>query len=176
MGRYDPFKLGEVRDTNHREMNLLMMFYAFDAQIKEHGHVLNNRFKAVPRGAINWGLYKHLTRKLLTQICDTLPDIRCRQLMSLRNHGRIIVQQDHNVKYDPDVLVPGDDFNVIASAAINGDYDCVTCMREGKEIKACPLRKALINCVPPKVETNFTCEYYEIARAELDRIEKEGGA
>lgn len=176
MGRYDPMVPGEIRPLNYRELNLCMILYALDANLQENGHVLKNRFAGIKRGKSHWGMFRWLARKIIEELVDTMDDNDRRKMMVLKSHGSLSVKAFTDIKKDQwDIVVSADDFNWLASYAI--DANCATCMREGKEIKKCKLRQTMIHCVPPKETSMIGCEYQNIkyAMMNLDAKEKANG-
>lgn len=112
-------------------------------------------------------LMLHLVRKIQVQLLDTIPDKKVAQLQHIALHGKFFIEMPGPVRKNRFVTLAEGDLSVLMQAAMSNE--CVMCLREGKEIKRCPLRTALITATPPgKIIENpplFCCEYRDIGCA-----------
>lgn len=112
-------------------------------------------------------LMLHLVRKIQATLLDTVPDSKVAQLYHVSQHGQFFIEMPGPVRKNRFVTVGESDLSVLMQAAMANE--CVMCLREGKEIKRCPLRAALIQVTPPgKIIENpplLGCEYRDIGCA-----------
>lgn len=112
-------------------------------------------------------LMLYLVRKIQALLLDTLPDKKVAQLQNIALHGKFFIEMPGPVRKNRFVTLAEGDLSVLMQAAMSNE--CVMCLREGKEIKRCPLRAALIAAAPPeKIIENpplLGCEYRDIGCA-----------
>ena len=175
MGRYDAMEPGEVRALSYPEYQLLQVLYCADSQVYNKSHVLDNRLKAIKRGALTMGMLKWSLRHLLEECAMTMTRSNWNRFEEIRKHGEIVIKINPLSKPSTDMIVNSDQFNIIATAAVQ--HECSMCLKDGKEIKSCPLRKALMDCAPPRDSCVIGCEYQHMIDAfnEMQREEEANG-
>lgn len=112
-------------------------------------------------------LMLYLVRKIQALLLDTLPDNKVVQMQNIAMHGKFFIEMPGPIRKTRFVTLEESELTALMQAAMSNE--CVMCLREGKEIKRCPLRAALIAAAPPeKIIENpplFSCEYRDIGCA-----------
>ena len=169
MAKWDEYQPGEIRDAQHKELEELLYLYSFDIHMQKENPDLMKRIKSIPDAMRQWRMARTMVRNTLIKLIDTLPAKRKHTIDIYREHGELTLKINPLKGLDDfDVVVPADDYNVIATAAMKSQ--CATCMLEGKDVKRCRLREALNTAVPPKNEkvSKFGCEYQSLIYDHMD--------
>lgn len=103
------------------------------------------------------GLLIHLVDKLQQEMCNTVPDRRIAYYQTMAREAQIVVEFPGAVPKNRHVLVGVNDLAAICETALLSE--CVMCVRDGREIKNCRLRAAMMTVAPPAEVSRTGCEY-----------------
>ena len=153
----------DYKPMNGRELRVLEFLAVRDVKLTESGEAIRERLKEIPNGWRQWRLMTTTVSRLLVQLYDVVPVKNLRHMQNLCQYGEVLIRIRPPV-YSPEyALLREDDLKQLMDVAIL--QECGMCLKEGKEIDRCPLRKAMWNIAPPMDESPYSCEYSHIAIA-----------
>ena len=158
-----PTPLPIMKPMNGRELKVIEWLLVLDSRFAEAGDALRGRLRHVPGGWRDWRLMETLCRKLLAEIYCTLPNKTMTYIERMRSFGEALVRFSPASRSPEWLLVRDVDMKAIINTAIAAE--CAVCMKEGKAIDRCPLRRAMIDLAPPHEEPETGCGYREAAMA-----------
>lgn len=103
------------------------------------------------------GLLIYLVKKIQEELMTTFPEKRNEYYYKIAQYGQMQVDIPGPIPKGRHLLMDVEDAAALAEAAMRGE--CVMCMREGREIRRCPIRTALLPIAPPSEEGGVACEY-----------------
>lgn len=103
------------------------------------------------------GLLVHLVNKLQEEMLDTMPERRIGYYQRMAREAQIVIDFPGPVPRARSLLVDVRDLAAITQAAM--ENECAMCVRDGREVKNCRLRDALITVAPPTEWSKTGCEY-----------------
>lgn len=162
----NPMKPGEQRDPTKDENNFMSMMMSMMYQLQRYGESMKDRCAAVPGAWRDLRMLTKVSSKLLTSLNNTFP-LRQQMRYSLYAQKAKCVVQIPGPIEDPNMhIVTEKALRVIIGYLLASE--CSLCMKAGREVQDCELRRALIQVVPPehyKDLYNFVrdCEYVEMA-------------
>ena len=143
------------RRENRFMTNLMVVLHtilsdrdAAEKRLKEYG------YKNVRRDI---GLLVYLVDKLQREMLETMPERRLNYYARMAKEAQIVIDFPGAVPRGRHLLVEVRDLAAITEAAMRSE--CVLCMRDGREVKNCRLREALITVAPPSEWSRTGCEY-----------------
>ena len=143
------------RAENRFQTNLMVVLHTLlSDREKAEERLTEYGYKNVRRDI---GLLIHLTNKLQEEMLSTMPDRRIGYYQRMAREAQIIVDFPGPVKTGRELLVDVRDLAHITEAAMRSE--CIMCMRDGREIRRCPLRNALLSVAPPTEISRIGCEY-----------------
>ena len=107
------------------------------------------------------GLLLSLDNRLQEQMLMTMPDKRILYYQRMAKEAQIVVEFPGAARIDRHVLMEVDDRAALAEAAMRGE--CAVCIKEGRDVKRCRLREALLPVAPPTEWSRYGCEYRQPA-------------
>lgn len=103
------------------------------------------------------GLLIYLTKKVQEELMTTFPDKRNAYYQRMAEVGEMVIDMPGAVPRGRHVLMDVTDAAAMAEAAMRGE--CAMCMRDGREIRRCRLREAMLGIAPPTEVSRTGCEY-----------------
>ena len=162
MSTYRIDRHGEnVTWMNGKELKALQLVWSLLGTMeKSSGQALEGRL----RRAGAWRMWRLATAWLRRALAQMVRETVCLEQQQMCehviNHGSIDITVRAGVSEDQ-VVVPAQALKLLADAAIG--YHCVMCFKEGKEVRRCPLRRALLRaCVPDSLEDVSGCVYRDL--------------
>ena len=147
-------------EMNSKELHRFELIACLDMQLHGGQEPLKARLQTIPDG---WRRYRAITAmlaRLVSEIYTTMPERRVRYMETLCAHGEVLVRIKPAAKSDENVLVPVSALREIVNRAML--QKCRYCFEDRAGIKACELRKALIECAPP-IDLNLgECPYRHV--------------
>lgn len=146
-----------IMDMNSRELHRVELIAAIHAQLAGGEEPLKKRLQTISHG---WRDYRMiLTRigRLLTQLYETMPENRLRYIETLCAHGEVLIRVKPAAKSDENILIPVSALKMLVNHAMAGT--CTMCFEGRDKIKACQLRKALMEVAPPVDLSVGECPY-----------------
>lgn len=165
-----PMKPGEKREVTKAENQFNLAIMILRNELQRRSDVMKDRLAATEGGLRNLGLLKWLVDFVQDAITQTLTDKDIQKYATYAEHGRLTIDIPGAVETRTHVAIDKKDLNELANYAVYGQ--CTTCIREGKEIKRCPLRQILLHVAPPVELADhkgiMSCEYIKIGQMIMD--------
>lgn len=165
-----PMKPGEKREVTKAENQFNLAIMILRNELQRRSDVMKDRLAATDGGLRNLGLLKWLVDFIQDAITKTLTDKDVQKYITYAEHGRLTIDIPGAVETRTHVAIDKKDLNELANYAVYGQ--CTTCIREGKEIKRCPLRQILLHVAPPDELADhkgiMSCEYIKIGQMIMD--------
>ena len=165
-----PMKPGEKREVTKAENQFNLAIMILRNELVRRSDVMKDRLAATEGGLRNLGLLKWLVDFVQDAITSTLTDKDIQKYATYAEHGRLTIDIPGAVETRTHVAIDKKDLNELANYAVYGQ--CTTCIREGKEIKHCPLRQILLHVAPPDELKDhkgiMSCEYIKIGQMIMD--------
>lgn len=157
-----------MKPLNGRELREIEFMLALDARVAEGGDCLKTRLKGIKNGWRDYRLMAVLTRKVLAGIYDTLPNKTLQHLDKMRKDGEALIRFKPASRAPEWAVIRDDELKTLINLAMASE--CALCMKEGKQIDRCRLRRTLMDICPPTDDTDIGCGFREAA-AQLDYVE-----
>lgn len=151
----------EPTKPNARELSVIEYLAALDVQLCGRQDVLRERLARIPNGWRDYRLIVMQTSRLLEKIYSTLPIKTLKRMEGICRNGEIVIRLRPPCSIPDHVLVNEDDMRRLINCAMAAE--CAICLRDGREIDTCPLRKVLESIVPPEEYSALGCSYRNIA-------------
>ncbi|MBR6571538.1 MAG: hypothetical protein IKK75_13900 [Clostridia bacterium] len=149
------------KPLNGSEMRVLEYLAAMDSKIIECGETMRERLKGVPNGWRQWRLLAATLNNLLIALYKQIPLKNLRHMQQICAYGEVLIRIRPPVHTPEYTLIREDDLKTVMRVAI--EQECSMCLKSGKEIAGCSLRKAMWNIAPPMEESQYSCEYNDLA-------------
>ena len=164
----------EKKAPNAGENALMMQLMVLRNALASHGEAVRERLKGTPNAWRDLRLLLRLVTKTQERLLDTMPDRRAAYYWNLAQHARVVVELPGPAKKGRFIMIDEKKLAAITEAAMCGE--CAMCMREGRDVKRCLIREALLEVAPPKDVRDghtlaFGCEYRGIASALVNEEE-----
>ena len=153
---------GEYKKPGSRELTAIEYLAALDSQLVRYQDVLRERLSSIPNGWRDYRLIAAQTGRLVEKIYATLPLKTLQRMEGIARYGEIIIRMHPPCSIPEHILVRDDVLRLIINCAMSAE--CAICLRDGREIDACPLRKALESIVPPAEYPRIGCVYRNVTR------------
>ena len=142
---------------NSRELHRFELIAVLDMQLHKGTEVLKNRLQTIPNGWRDYRMIATRLARLVSQIYETLPTNRIRYMETLCAFGEVLIRVRPAAKSDENILIPVSALKMLVNHAMAGT--CTMCFKGRDEVKACKLRKTLIEVAPPQDLTMGECPY-----------------
>lgn len=146
-----------IQEMNSKELHRFELLAALDVQLTSGQEPLKARLQTIPNGWRDFRMIGARLGRLIEQIYDTMPTNRVRYMQTLCQYGEILIRVKPAAKSDENLLLPVSALRVLVNHAMS-DH-CTMCFLNRDEVKACKLRKALIEVAPPVDLTLGECPY-----------------
>lgn len=157
-----------MKPFSGREMKAIEMLAALDSRLVQAGDAMRPRLKRIPNGWRQWRLITSSVERLLLQIYDTLPRKNLMYMHNLCQNGEVVIRFVPVTRAPEWMMILDEDLKLLLNAAMASE--CAVCLRDGPEVRRCPLRGALQRLAPAHDECATGCEYRNVAiRCELGR-------
>lgn len=154
-------KPGERKSLNGKEMTMLEHLVLLDARMNQYSDFMRDRLGAVEHGWRDWKLVQSKVTYLVDALYKTVSKSNAMHFYLLHQYGEAHITERPVVHQKGYTNISGDDLQVLLEIVVRNE--CMMCMKEGKEVKKCKLRKLLLNLAPPKEVDTRWCEYQKIA-------------
>lgn len=155
----------EIKDPTAEENRFMQELMILRNNLVKRKPKIYDRLESVKYGKRDLGLLIAVVDRLQDGLYATLPVKTLQRYLWLAEHARCYIDVPGPITSGGYMGVSIDDLDVVAKHAIANE--CALCMKEGKEIKKCPLRQALNRIQPREKIGNGSlmgCEYTETAR------------
>lgn len=158
----------EKRAPNAGENALMMYLMILRNSLANHSDAVRERLKDTPNAWRDLRLLLQLVTKTQDRLLATMPEKRIAYYYGLAEHARVGVELPGPVKKGRFIMIDEKKLAAITEAAMCGE--CAICMREGRHVRRCLIREALLEVAPPEeIRDSHTlacgCEYRDIASA-----------
>lgn len=134
--------------------------------LRTRGPKVKDRLRKVnPQAGRDLGLLFSLVDRLQDQMVSTMPRSRDEYYATLARNGRYHMDIEGPIRQGHMVLITDTNLAYLTEVAV--EQECLTCLRDGSEIRNCPLRKALIEVAPAmeiREDPGARCEYANVHR------------
>lgn len=146
-----------IMEMNSRELHRLELIAALDAQLQGGQEPLKTRLQGIPNAWRDYRMCTSRIGRIVQQLYTTVPDKTLRHMQALCSFGEVLIRLKPAARTNDLQLLMTKDIKLLVNLAM--EYKCTMCFADRAEIKACELRKALMNVAPP-VDTNLgPCPY-----------------
>lgn len=146
---------------NGRERQLTEYLYAVDAKMTQFDDTLKERLQEIPNGWRQYRLVQSTLHRLLWQLLGRLEPRDEVHFNLLHDKGEMLIRMQSFTRVPEMTYISDVSLEEIIRAAMAGE--CAMCLREGREIDKCALRRALWDVVPPEEERVTSCGYKDVA-------------
>lgn len=159
----------DVRTMPNRRENAFMLdLMMLRNSLAQNSEAVRGRMSCYPYAWRDIRLMWHLVNKLQNQLMDTMPDRRLAYYQQMAAQAKVIIDIPGPIPKGRNMLISETRLAAITEAAMRGE--CALCVKEGREVKRCPIRDALLEIAPPETinggERQFDdCEYWNAASA-----------
>lgn len=144
-----------------RETRSIEMIAVLDARLANDRPYLEDRLRSVPDLYRQWRIAETAVCKVVDGLYETLDEKTLMRIRKIYNNGEVIVRPKGSLTKDSDTaIVLAEDLKTLVDTVTSSE--CGMCLKDGKNIKRCKVREALMRLTPPvKVfdENASLCEY-----------------
>ncbi len=152
--------MADRTDMNAKELHGVEFLAALSGQMDKHCMILKPRLQAIPNGWRQYRLIESTLHKLLGDVYQTMTVKSLQRMKNMMQYGEVKISiapiERHALGY---VTVHEKDLALVVTKAMQGE--CAMCIKDGDDVKKCPLRKALWEMLPPDEIPRFGCPYRE---------------
>lgn len=154
-----------ITEVNSREAHRIELLAALDAQLAHGEEPLKARLQTIPNAWRDYRMCVTRVGRILMQIYSTVPDRTLRHMRALCERGEVLIRFRPVVRNPADEyqLVPTADLKLLINTAM--EARCTMCFEGRAGVKACDLRKALIQIAPPQDLEKGECPYRYVVEA-----------
>lgn len=150
-----------MSDCNLNELRAIEYVAGFDQQLKFSEDHIRNRLKTTPDGWRQYRLARVSIENALEQVYDTLEPEILLHLLKMQDVGEVVIRPRPIIPQKDIQFVDSNDLRVLINATMAST--CAICVKYGKDIKKCKLRKTLVQiCPPEEIPKNGACPYSEV--------------
>ena len=159
---------GNKTMPNRQENAMMLYLMALLNTLNRNSEAVKDRLSVFRYGWRDLRLLLRLVDKVQIMLLHTMPDKRLDYYAKIAEHGKVIVDIPGPIPKGRHILITDKNLAAITEAAMRAE--CVLCMKDGKGVKGCPIRAALLEVAPPAAINEHydwynPCEYHEPARA-----------
>lgn len=153
----------EKMECNAKELHTIEFISALDARLTKNEKYLEKRLKSVPDLWRQYRIARSAVAKVLDGLYTTMTPENMLHMRNLAANGEVVVRPVNSLNKSTDCqILLRKDLDKLINITIGST--CAMCLKEGREIKKCELRKALLNICPPSiVSTDGLCVFTQVA-------------
>lgn len=151
----------EQMPFNKRENQFYVDLILLRNALMNNADAVKDRLKAYPGAWRDLKLLEKIAEKIQNDLSLTIPPEKLMRYKKLVEHGRYYLDFQGPIPHKTYKLMDTHDLSYLAEEAIKGR--CGICLAEGRDIKRCALREALLTVAPPSVISQVGCEYRHVA-------------
>ena len=151
----------EQTPFNKRENQFYVDLILLRNALMNNTEAVKDRLKEYPGDWRDLKLIEKLAEKIQNHLSLTIPPEKLLRYEQLVRHGRYYLDFQGPIPHKVYKLMEAHDLAYIAEEAIKGR--CGICLAEGREVKRCALRDALLTVAPPSAISQVGCEYRHVA-------------
>ena len=147
---------------NKAENNFMLDLMILKNSLAVRSEAVRDRLQRVnPHAWRDLRLLQSLVGRIQNELIQTMPDSRLEYYCSLARYGRYHLDVEGPLRQGRMVLIS--DINLAYLCELVMENECIMCLKDGKEVQHCPVRKALLEVAPPTEVLDFGCEYASAA-------------
>ena len=159
---------GNKTMPNRQENAMMLYLMALLNTLNRNSEAVKDRLSVFRYGWRDLRLLLRLVDKVQIMLLHTMPDKRLDYYAKIAEHGKVIVDIPGLIPKGRHILITDKNLAAITEAAMRAE--CVLCMKDGKGVKGCPIRAALLEVAPPETVNDCRnwwvgCEYRNAASA-----------
>lgn len=157
-------------EPNSRELRAIEYLSGLEKGLSLYEKDLEPRLREMTDMLRKYRMAKTYFGKVIIEIFESLPPRTLLHLRRLNEHSELVFRSKNIATRSGDCRVVLDkDLVTLANCAITNE--CCMCLKEGREIKNCEIRKALMNIIPlDTTNDNALCGYTDISKnCELEK-------
>ena len=156
----------ELVPFNRREHAFYVDLILLRNTMMNNMDAVKDRLKDTPGAWRDLKLMEKIAEKIQNILSLSIPPEKLLRYKKLVEHGRYYLDFQGPVPRKDYRLVDTRELTYLAEEAIKGK--CALCMAEGREVKRCALREALLTIAIPSEIKQFGCEYRHAAAQLLE--------
>lgn len=151
-------------EPNSRELRAIEYLCGLERGLTLYEKNLEPRLRSMNDMLRKYRMAKSYFSKVVTELFESLPPRTLLHLKRLNEHSELVFRSKTMATRSGDCRVVLDkDIVTLANYALSNQ--CCFCLKEGRDIKNCELRKALLNIIPlDDVEDSALCGYTDITK------------
>lgn len=148
---------------NSNEKRAIMYVASLDARLSLDCKCLEKRLKSVPDLWRQYRIAMTAIDKVVDGLYSTIPKEGLLSISRMCDNSDVVLQPKNELNRSSDIEVAHtDDLRVLINETMKAN--CAMCLKEGAEIRKCPIRKALTNIAPPtEFKAGVMCNYAYVA-------------
>ena len=160
-----PLPEAERKKPNKNENQFMTDLIILKNSLAKRGESVRERLlKVNPNAWRDLRLLQSLVNRLQEQLMETMPLSREDYYLALCQHANYHLEITGPIR--PEHMVIISDRNLGAILDVCMENECLMCLRDGKEIEECPIRRALLEVGPPsrirEDGSGLGCEYRNV--------------
>lgn len=150
-------------EANMKEIHSVQFIANLNARLDLDGKHLEKRLRMVPDLYRQFRIAQTSVNKLVDGLYSTIPVDTLIMMRARCDNGEVVLRPRSPLNKNTDCkIVLEKDLHTLINTAMAST--CAFCMKDVRESKKCPLRKALINVAPPSsIGGNNRCDYANVA-------------
>lgn len=153
----------EKKKPNKNENAFMMDMMILRNSLAKRREAVKDRLKQVnPNAWRDLQLMYSLVCRIQKQLLSTMPKSREEYYDVIAQHGRYHLEIEGPIHAERTVLISDKNLGAILDAVL--ENECLMCVKDGKEIDQCLIRRALLEVGPPTeiIEDGIGCEYRNV--------------
>ena len=149
-------------EASSRELHAVEFIAGLDERLNASRGYLEKRLRSVPDCYRQYRIAETAVGKVLTGLYSTMEVSALNHMLRVSNQSEIVIRPKSvlNRSTDSQVVLTKDLITVVNAAV--GDA-CSMCIKTGRDVKRCELRKALLNMAPlDKLDNGIYCGYSHV--------------
>lgn len=147
------------KEPTKGEMRAIERIGALDGQMVNYEKDLEARLRTIPDCWRQFRIAKTAIGKVLNGLYSTMPLKSLKRMKNLADHGEVVIRLRPAAVEKGLTLINDEALQTLLHICMNSE--CAICMRSGREVNDCELRKALMLVVPlEKMLSNDRCPYW----------------
>ena len=129
-----------------REMDVLEKLVLLDAVMNKHGEIIHARCNRIPNGWRDYRMVARVLSKLVDSLLETCTVRTLERLQAMCKNCEVSIKPRTIAKEDHCLVIHESELMQLIDKACSAE--CAICFKSGAEIKACKLRKTLMEIAP----------------------------
>lgn len=150
-----------ITEMRSKELHRLEYIVALDAQLHGGEEPLKGRLQGIPGGWDDYRMIRVKLSDLVRKLYETVPTSTLKHFHALEKAGEVVIRLKTIDARGKMSCMMTSDLRMLINTCMADE--CAMCLKDTADIKACPLRKTLMNVAPPVNKPGRECPYSEAA-------------